>query len=462
MDFLMKIERIVNGFVWGPPILLLVVGTGLYITFRTKFFTVRKLGYVFSQTIGKMFKKDEKTDSKAEGEITPFQAMSTALAATLGTGNIAGVATALTLGGPGAIFWMWVSALFGMATKYSEVVLAVNYREDKGNGVYVGGPMYYLKNGLKQPVLAAIFAVFTSIAALGTGNMVQSNSVAQSLNHTFGISETVTGIVLAIVVGLAMLGGLKRIASITEKLVPFMAIFYIAGALLVVLINITAVPAALALIVKSAFTGKAAFGGFAGATMALSMRFGIARGVFSNEAGLGSAPIAHAPATTDSPVKQGFWGVFEVFVSSMIICTLTALTILVTDSLGSGKTAAALTTLAFEKNLGTIGGYIVSFGLLFFALSTLLGWSYYGEVSLSYLFGEKVSKLYKFIWIPLVFVGAIANLEVVWNVSDTFNGLMAIPNLIGVLGLSKVVISLTKEYFDKVEAEEKAVGKEYV
>lgn len=451
MDFIMAINSKVDSFVWGPPMLILIVGTGMYITFKTKFFTLRKLGYIFGQTMGKVFKKDK--NSQGQGEITPFQAVATALAATLGTGNIAGVATAMTIGGPGAIFWMWISAFFGMATKYAEVVLSIRYRETNEDGSFVGGPMYYLKNGLKKPWLAILFSIFASIAALGIGNMVQSNSVADSLFNTFGVNKVVTGLVLAVIVALAMFGGLKRIASITEKLVPFMAIFYLGGALLVLLFNISRIPEAFAVIVKSALGLRAVGGGVAGsAVVAMSLKAGIARGVFSNEAGLGSAPIAHAPATTDHPVKQGIWGVFEVFMSTIVICTMTALAILVGVDLEIIETGAltgtALTTAAFEGTLGTMGGYIVSIGLLCFALSTLLSWSYYGEVSLDFLFGKKVASAYKFIWVPLVFVGSVASLDVVWSISNTFNGLMAIPNLIGVFGLSKIVIDLTLEYFD--------------
>ncbi len=466
MDLIMAINAKVDSFVWGPPILILIVGTGMYITFKTKFFTVRKLGYIFGETLGKVFRKDKSGEQEGEGEITPFQAMATALAATLGTGNIAGVATAITLGGPGAIFWMWISGFFGMATKYSEVVLSIRYREAKEDGSYVGGPMYYLKNGLKKPWLAVLFSVFASIAALGTGNMVQSNSVADSLYTTFGISKIVTGLVLAVIVALAMFGGLKRIASITEKLVPFMAIFYIGGALLVLLLNATKIPQAFSIIIKSALGLRAVGGGIAGSSIvALSLKAGVARGVFSNEAGLGSAPIAHAPATTDNPVKQGFWGVFEVFMSTIVICTMTALAILVGLDIGLVEggtvTGSALTTLAFESALGTVGGYIVSIGLLFFALSTLLSWSYYGEVSLEFLFGPKVANAYKYLWVPLVFLGSVASLDAVWSISNTFNGLMAIPNLIGVFGLSKVVIDLTLEYFDAGE-KAKVKNKSYV
>ncbi len=452
MDNLMGVINSINAVVWGPAMLLLIVGTGIFMTVKTDFFTIRRLKYVFDSTLFKVFKKD-KGESQGEGEITPFQAMATALAATLGTGNIAGVASAIAMGGPGSIFWMWLSAFFGMATKFSEVVLSIEYRGHREDGSLVGGPMYYLQNGLNKPILAKMFAVFAAIAALGTGNMIQSNSVAESLEMTFGINKVLTGVVLAVIVGLALFGGLKRIAKITELLVPFMAIFYVGGGLAIVILNFSKVPAAFGEIFKLAFTTKAAVGGFAGSTIAMAMRSGIARGVFSNEAGLGSAPIAHAPAATDHPVRQGLWGIFEVFMSSIVVCTITALAIIITGVWTSGQDGAVLTISAFNAALpGNIGGYIVTFGLLFFALSTLLSWSYYGEVSLNFLFGEGTVKIYRIVWIPLVAIGAMTKLDLLWGVSDVFNGLMAIPNLIGVLGLSKVVVKLTREFFAKEDA----------
>jgi len=442
MDFIMDFNSAVNSFVWGPPMLFLLVGTGVYLTIGTKFFSILKLGYVLRNTLLKIFSKDQ----AGEGEITPFQAVATALAATVGTGNIAGVATAIALGGPGAVFWMWVSAVFGMATKFGEVVLSINYREKTQDGRFVGGPMYYIANGLNLKWLATVFAVFGALAAFGIGNMVQSNSVAASLQESFNISPLVTGLVLAVLTALVILGGIKRIGSVTEKLVPGMAAIYILGAVFIIFMNGSHIPEAFGLIFGNAFTGTAAVGGFAGSTLAMAVRFGVARGVFSNEAGLGSAPIAHAASTTDHPVRQGLWGVFEVFMDTIVICTLTALAILVSGLWNTGVTGAALTTQAFDEAiLG--GGYIVSIGIMLFAFSTILGWSYYGERCAEYLFGVKAIVPYRIIWIPFVVIGAIGGLEFIWDLADTMNGLMAIPNLVGILLLSGTVLRLTKEFF---------------
>jgi len=443
MDKLMEINGIINGFVWGPYMLILLVGTGIYLTLRTNFMSIAKLGYILKNTLFKMFTKE----GKGEGEITAFQAVATALAATVGTGNVAGVATAIALGGPGAVFWMWFSAVFGMTTKFGEVVLSINYREKTPDGRFVGGPMYYIDKGLKMKWLAYVFAAFGALAAFGIGNMVQSNSVAASLEVSFGINKLVTGIVLAVLSAIVIIGGIKRIGQVTELLVPFMAAFYIIGGLIIIIMNISHVGEAFGLIFGSAFTGTAAVGGFAGSTVKMAMTRGIARGVFSNEAGLGSAPIAHAAATTDHPVRQGLWGVFEVFIDTIIICTITALSIMLSGVWDSGATGAELTTLAFDTSLPGIGGYIVSIGILLFAFSTILGWAYYGERCAEYLFGPKVNKIYRIIWIPFIVIGAIGGLNALWDLADTLNGLMAIPNLIGVLGLSGVVIKLTKEYF---------------
>jgi len=442
MDFIMNLNSTVNSFVWGPPMLFLLVGTGVYLTIGTNFFSILKLGYVLKNTLLKIFSKDQ----SGEGEITPFQAVATALAATVGTGNIAGVATAIALGGPGAVFWMWVSAVFGMTTKFGEVVLSIKFREKTEDGRFVGGPMYYIANGLNMKWLATVFAIFGAIAAFGIGNMVQSNSVAASLQESFNISPLVTGLVLAVLTALVILGGIKRIGSVTEKLVPGMASIYILGAIFIIIMNGSHIPEAFGLIFGNAFTGTAAVGGFAGSTLAMAVRFGVARGVFSNEAGLGSAPIAHAASTTDHPVRQGLWGVFEVFMDTIVICTLTALAILVSGLWNTGATGAALTTQAFDEAI-IGGGYIVSIGIMLFAFSTILGWSYYGERCAEYLFGEKAIVPYRIIWIPFVVIGAIGGLDFIWALADTMNGLMAIPNLVGVLMLSGTIIKLTKEFF---------------
>lgn len=445
MENIMNINNTVNSIVWGPPMLILLVGTGIYMTIRTGFFSIRKFGYILKNTLLKMFVKEH----KGEGEVTAFQAVATALAATVGTGNIAGVATAIALGGPGAVFWLWIAALFGMTTKFSEVVLAVNYRERTSDGRFIGGPMYYITNGLGWKWLAVIFALLGALAAFGIGNMVQSNSVAQALESSFGVSPLTTGIMLAVVTALVIVGGIKRIGAFTEILVPFMAAIYILGGLVVLIINIRQIPNAFTLVFRNAFTGTAAVGGFAGAGFAQAIRYGIARGVFTNEAGLGSAPIAHAAATTDHPVRQGLWGVFEVFVDTLVICSITALSILTTGVWDTGKTGADLTSLAFNTALPGFGGYIVSIGLILFAFSTIIGWEYYGEKCFEYLIGPKPIMLYRVLWVIFVVVGAIGGLEFMWSLADTLNGLMAIPNLIAVIALSGTIIKLTKEFFAK-------------
>lgn len=444
MDFIMEANTFINNIVWGPPILILIVGTGVFLTLMTKFLSLTKFGYIMKNTFFKIFSKEQ----RGEGEVTAFQAVATALAATVGTGNIAGVATAIASGGPGAVFWMWLAALFGMTTKFAEVVLAVNFREKTEDGRFVGGPMYYIQNGLKMKWLAVIFAVFGFLAAFGIGNMVQANSVAASLSATFGVQPLWTGLILAAVTAAVIIGGIKRIGAFTEKLVPFMAIVYILGGLVIILINISHIPEAFGLIFSSAFTPRAAVGGFAGATLARAIRFGVARGVFTNEAGLGSAPIAHAAATTDHPVRQGLWGVFEVFADTLVICTITALAILTSGLWSSGLTGAELTTASFSAGLpGNWGGIIVSIGIVLFAYSTIIGWEYYGERCAEYVFGPKVIPIYRILWIPFVVIGAIGGLEFIWALADTLNGLMAIPNLIGVLLLSGTVFKLTKEFF---------------
>ncbi|MBM7613855.1 alanine/glycine:cation symporter family protein [Alkaliphilus hydrothermalis] len=446
---------IINSLVWGPYMLVLLVGTGVFFTLRTNFLQIRRFGFTMKETLMKIFEKPEASE---EGDITPFQALSTALAATIGTGNIAGVATAIALGGPGAIFWMWVSAFFGMMTKFGEVVLAIKYREKNAEGNWVGGPMYYIEKGLGLKWLAIVFSIFGALAAFGIGNMVQSNSVAAALESTFSIPPYITGIFLAVAAGAVILGGLKRIAVVTERIVPLMAVFYMVGATLILILNIKGIPNAFALIFKHAFSPAAAVGGFSGAFVMQAMTRGIARGVFSNEAGLGSAPIAHAAARTDHPVRQGLWGIFEVFADTIVICTLTALTILSTGvwqkvagvneaGVEYGFTGAALTTEAFNTGLPGPGGIIVAIGIFFFAFSTILSWAYYGEKCAEHLFGTKVNKIYRIIWLPLIFVGAIGNLELIWSIADTLNGLMAIPNLVGLLGLSGVIFALTKEFF---------------
>lgn len=438
-----------SGYVWGPPMLLILVGTGVYLTFGLKWMPLRKVGYAFKL----LFQSRNIGQQAGEGDITPFQALMTAMSATVGTGNIAGVATAIFIGGPGAVFWMWITALFGMATKFGEAVLAVKYREVKPNGDYAGGPMYYIKNGLgdRWKWLAWLFAFFGAIAAFGIGNTVQSQSVALAVHSEWGIATWITGLVLAVLTGAVILGGIKSIAEVTERIVPFMAIVYVLGSIVIIAINIAELPAAFALIVHDAFTGTAAAGGFAGSSLIMAIRFGVARGVFSNEAGLGSAPIAHAAARTNNPVRQGVIGMLGTFIDTIIICTMTALIIVMTGAWQSGKNSAELSAYAFNIGMPGLGTFVVSFGLIFFAFSTILAWSYYGEKCVEYIFGTGSIMPYRILWIVAVGFGAITvgQLDLIWLIADVMNGLMALPNLIALLLLSPVIFKLTKEYFAK-------------
>ncbi|NOQ64298.1 MAG: amino acid carrier protein [Methyloprofundus sp.] len=450
MQAIEEILNEVSALVWGPIMLILLLGIGVYLTFALKFFTFRHV-----TTAMKMLWQGRRSDKI--GDISPFQALMTALSATIGTGNIAGVATAIALGGPGAIFWMWLTALFGMATKYAEAVLAVKYREVDERGRYVGGPMYYIKNGLKAHWrwLGSAFAFFGAFAAFGIGNMVQANSVADAVGNLFQIPTYYTAIVLTVLSAVVILGGIQRIAEVAAKLVPIMAIAYILCALVVLAMHITEIPAALALIVKSAFTGTAAVGGFTGAAVWAAIRFGVARGIFSNEAGLGSAPIAHAAAKTNNPVEQGMVAMLGTFIDTLLVCTMTALVIILSGAWSSGVNGAALSTLAFETSLPGFGSYVVVFGLVVFAFTTILGWSYYGERCAEYLFGTKVIWPYRLLWLVAIPVGAMSKLSLVWVVADILNGLMAIPNLIALALLSPVIFKLTREYLHTLNASNK-------
>ncbi len=443
MESINSILSTASSWAWGPVMLTLLLGTGVYLTIRLKFLPLRNLGYAFSL----LWKSRQ---SKEEGDIPPFSALMTAMAATVGTGNIAGVAAALFIGGPGAIFWMWITALVGMATKYSEAVLAVKYREVDEEGRHVGGPMYYIKNGLgeKWKPLAFAFALFGTIAAFGIGNMVQANAVAGAMEEAFDIDNTTTGIVLMVLVGLVLFGGIKRIAHTATTLVPLMAILYIAFSLFILISHADALPSALATIVESAFTGHAAAGGFAGASIILAIQFGVARGVFSNEAGLGTAPIAHAAAKTNDPVKQGHIAMLGTFIDTIIICTMTALVIMVTGVWNSGETGSPLTALAFSTGLGSnLGAMVVAVGLAIFAFTTLVGWSYYGERCAEYVTGTtSIITGYRILWVIAVFAGAALSdyFNTVLILADVLNALMAIPNLIALLLLAPVVIKLSK------------------
>ncbi|QCU90896.1 alanine/glycine:cation symporter family protein [Thiomicrorhabdus sediminis] len=446
METINSILSTASSWAWGPVMLVLLLGTGVYLTIRLKFLPLRHLFYAFSL----MWKGRE---SKKEGDVSPFAALMTAMAATVGTGNIAGVAAALFIGGPGAIFWMWITALVGMATKYSEALLAVKYREVDEDERHVGGPMYYIKNGMgeKWKPLAFAFALFGTIAAFGIGNMVQANAVAGALETAFDIDNKVTAIGLVILVGLVLFGGIKRISTTASFLVPIMAVLYIVVSLYILVLHIDALPNALITIVESAFTGHAAAGGFAGASIILAIQFGVARGVFSNEAGLGTAPIAHAAAKTDNAVQQGHIAMLGTFIDTIIICTMTALVIMVTGVWTSGETGSPLTALAFSTGLDSdIGAMIVAVGLAVFAFTTLIGWSYYGERCAEYIAGTQVIGGYRVLWIAAIFAGAVLSdyFNTVLILADVLNALMAIPNLIALLVLSPVIIKMTQDYLD--------------
>ncbi|AYE33332.1 alanine/glycine:cation symporter family protein [Clostridium septicum] len=448
-SFLQSIDNIV----WGPPLLILLVGTGIYLTYKLKLLQILKLPlalkYVFS-------KDEEVNDENAKGDVSSFGALCTALSATIGTGNIVGVATAIKAGGPGALFWMWIAAFFGMATKYAEGVLAIKYREVDENGEMAGGPMYYIKNGLGLNWLAKMFAVFgVGVALLGIGTFGQVKSIADAAQITFKVPLVVTAIVVTILVSLVTLGGIKRISKVSEKVVPIMAGLYIVSVLLVLIFNFTQIPEAISIIIKSAFNPQAALGGAVGITISIAMQRGIGRGVFSNEAGLGSAPIAAAAAKTKSPVRQGLISMTGTFIDTIIICTMTGLVIVITGAFNGPLEGAALTTSAFELGLpiAFVGKYIVNIGLIFFAFTTILGWNYYGERCIEYLMGVKAILPYKIVFIGFVAVGSFLPVELIFIIADIVNGLMALPNLIGLIGLRNVVIEETEEFFEEMKAE---------
>ncbi|HZB24662.1 MAG TPA: sodium:alanine symporter family protein [Vicinamibacterales bacterium] len=446
MSSLHAFERTINSLVWGGPMIALLMGTGLLLTLLTGFVQFRRLAYSLREVLGKMF-----TRGAGTGSVTPFQAVATALASTVGVGNIAGVATAIFLGGPGALFWLWISGVLGMCTKYAEIVVALHYREPDESGTMRGGAMYVLRKGLRVGWLGTIFALLTSLAAFGIGNMVQANSVAESLDASFGISPAVTGVVLVILTAAVIIGGIKRIGEFTSVLVPFMALVYLGGGLVVLVRYAAEIPRAFALVFDGAFSGTAAAGGFAGGTVMMALRYGVARGLFSNEAGLGSAPMVHAAAQTDHPVRQGMYGIFEVFVDTLLICTTTGLVILVTDSWTSGLTGAALAGHAFERGLpGVWGDIIVTSGILLFSYSTLVGWSYYGETGIVYLLGARAEVPYRLLWLVFIYLGATGSLHVIWDIADTLNGLMALPNLVAVLGSIPLLLRLQREFFSTV------------
>ncbi|PCJ30767.1 MAG: sodium:alanine symporter family protein [Gammaproteobacteria bacterium] len=451
MEKIIDLIEKLNGIVWGPVMLVLILGTGVVLMAGLKGMPLLKLGYGFKM----LWSGRDENKLKGEGEISPFNALMTSLAATIGTGNIAGVATAIFLGGPGALFWMWMTALVGMATKYAEAVLAVHFRETDANGQKIGGPMYYIKNGLGKNFtwLATTFAIFGALAGFGIGNTIQANSVADVLSTNLNIHPLATGLVMAVLAGLVLLGGIKRIATVAGKLVPIMAVSYLAAGIVILAMHIELLPAAFDLIFTHAFTPVAATGGFAGAAVWAAIRFGVARGIFSNEAGLGSAPIAHASAKTNSPVRQGTVAMMGTFIDTILVCSVTGLVIIVSGAWTSGETGASLSSLAFESVLPGLGGVIVSMGLCIFAFTTILGWSIYGEKCVTYLFGTKSILPFRVLWIIAIPLGAVAKLSFIWLVADTLNALMAIPNLIALLLLSPVVLKLTQAYFAEKKAD---------
>ena len=438
----------VSDFIWGPPLLILLVGTGVYLTLRLKLLQIFKLPLALKYVFGK---DEEENDEGAEGDVSSFGALCTALSATIGTGNIVGVATAVKAGGPGALFWMWIAAFFGMATKYAEGVLAIKYREVDENGNMAGGPMYYIQNGLGLKWLAKIFAVLgIGVAFFGIGTFGQVKSISDAASITFKVPLILTAIIVTVLVALVTLGGIKRISRVSEKVVPFMAGIYILGAVLVLICNYSSIPGAVSIIIRSAFNPQAALGGAAGITVQIALQRGVGRGVFSNEAGLGSAPIAAAAAKTKSPVRQGLISMTGTFFDTIVICTMTGLAIVLTGAYSSPLEGAALTTAAFEAGLpfAVIGKYIVNIGLIFFAFTTILGWNYYGERCIEYLFGVRGIKPYKIIFIVLVAIGPFLPLEMIFIIADIVNGLMAFPNLIGLIGLRHVIVSETEIFFN--------------
>jgi alanine or glycine:cation symporter, AGCS family len=430
----------ISGFVWGMPLILLLVGTGIFLTIRLHGLQITQLG----RALRIAFSRE---DTRAAGDISHFKALMTALAATVGIGNIAGVATAIAAGGPGAVFWMWMTAFFGMATKYGEAILAVKYRVVDENGNMSGGPMYYLERGLGLKWLGVLFALFGSLAAFGIGNMAQANTVAHALESSFGVQPESTGLVMAALTAAVILGGIKRIGNVAGVLVPMMAVVYIVAGIVVLVLNYQAVPGALALILERAFTPTAATGGFAGAIVMQTIKMGVSRGLFSNESGLGSAPIVAAAARTRNPFRQALVSMTGTFIDTIIVCTITGLVIVSTGAWNTGQTGAELTVAAFSSGLpGDSGGVIIAVATVLFAYSTILGWAYYGEKCCEYLLGIRAVLTYRYLWVIAVFCGAMLKLQMVWDFADIMNGLMAIPNLIGLIGLSGVIVAETRRY----------------
>jgi len=443
MENLIALLDKVDSYVWGPFLIIFLLFTGVFLTIRYRFIQIRKFGHGVGLITGRY------EDPKDEGEITHFQALSAALSATIGTGNIAGVATAIVSGGPGAVFWMWVTGALGMVNKYNSALLGLNFRKIHPDGTASGGPMYYLERGLKVKFLGWLFAFFGAVASFGIGDMVQENSVAKPLEENLGIPSLATGLIVAFFVGLVIIGGIKRIGRVASRVVPFMCVVYILGALIILLNNFEKLPYAFALIIKHAFSPTSAFGGFLGATVAQTIRFGVARGLFSNEAGLGSASIAHSAAKTKEPVREGLVAMLGPFVDTIVICSMTALVIISTGAWTSGLTSSPLSAHAFDMGLPVVGKWIVTFGLVFFAFSTMLTWSYYGDRCSEYILGSKAVMPYRWLFVMCIPIGAIVKIDLVWLLTDIMNGFMAFPNLIGILGLSGLVARMTNEYFSR-------------
>ena len=456
LEMVTLVNTTVSDFVWGPIMLALLVGAGVFLTFRTGWLQVRQFGFIMKNTIGSLFRRKSSKDHGSN--LSPFQAVTTALAGTVGTGNIAGVTGAIFVGGPGSVFWMWVSAFFGMCTKYSEIALAMKFRDTDASGIHKGGPMYYIENGLGKSWkwLAAVFAVLGGLASFGIGNIAQSSEISGAMSGLFGLDPLVTGVALTALVAVVVLGGVKRIGQVTSLLVPFMSVFYVAAGVVVILMRITDLPGVLGSIFTSAFSLEAVGGGVFGYAIMVAMKNGFARGVFSNEAGLGSAPIAHAASSAEEPAEQAIWGVFEVFFDTIIICSITAFTVLLSgfelgaDALAAYASKGAAAVAAFNAILpGTLGGTIIQLSLIFFALSTILSWSYYGERCWGYLCKDNkvVASIYKVVFVLFCIVGATGSGQLMWDISDTLNGAMAIPNLIALILLSGAVANITREYF---------------
>ena len=466
IESITSINNAVNGFVWGIPMLIMLIGTGILMTLLTRFFQISHFKHWMTKTIGAVFTDKHVTahTAKEDKSISQFQSLCTALAATIGTGNIAGVAAAIVSGGPGAIFWMWIVAFFGMMTNYSENVLGIYYRRKNSVNEWCGGAMYYLRDGLgsrrgfKQigAVLALLFSIFCVIASFGIGNMSQINTIAANMQQVFSIPAAISGVILMVLAALVIIGGIKRIAAVTEKLVPFMAIAYVIGSLIIVFMNISLLPAAFVSIIKGAFAMRAVGGGVVGYGVKYALTWGMKRGVFSNEAGLGSSVMVHSASNIKEPVMQGMWGIFEVFADTIVVCTLTAFAILTsgvvdldTGHMISESASTALVSEAFSLTFGRAGAAFIAIAILLFAFSTVLGWSQYGMRGFEYLFGTKATIIYRVVFVLFIFIGSTMNLQLAWDLSDTFNGLMAIPNLIGVLACSGTVLKITKNYVDR-------------